>query len=235
MSKKKIIIIMVVIAFCVISDQLSKWWADNALAIPHPDYSQTLELVVSSEHDGETLEEFLRAELSGTSDEEIDDIASRFALSSDRRRLRPDSILSEGQTIIILRRTITVIDGFWDFRYARNTGAAWSLFADMNETYRRPFFAIVSVIAVVLVFFLVRKVEDKQTGLLFGLALIVGGAVGNLIDRFRFGYVVDFIHWYYKDTHWPTFNIADAAITVGAVLVIYSMLFTMKKKPEEKA
>ena len=135
-----------------------------------------------------------------------------------------------------LCREVKVVDGFWSWRYAENKGAAWSLFARAGDSFRVPFLVGVSILAVFFIVSFVRKLEEHQRLLLIALCLICGGAIGNLIDRIYLGYVIDFIDWYVGTSHWPTFNIADSAISIGVGLIGVNMLqehFT-KKKPAEK-
>jgi signal peptidase II len=134
-----------------------------------------------------------------------------------------------------LCREVKVIDGFWSWRYAENKGAAWSLFARAGDAFRVPFLVGVSILAVFFIVNFVRKLEENQTLLLIALCLICGGAIGNLIDRIYLGYVIDFIDWYVGTAHWPTFNIADSAISVGVGLIGLNMLLEHfgKKKPVE--
>lgn len=121
---------------------------------------------------------------------------------------------------------IIVLDDFWSFFYAENPGAAWSLLRDAPDWFRTPFFLGVSLAAMVFIVFYFRKTTPDQGWLRFALALVFGGAIGNFCDRVRLGYVIDFIdwHWYERAT-WPTFNIADSAITVGVVIMVADMLF----------
>lgn len=117
---------------------------------------------------------------------------------------------------------------FFNFTLMHNYGAAFSFLANAGG-WQRWFFTIVAVvISVVLIVWLFRlKNHEKWLG--FGLALVLGGAVGNVIDRIRFGYVVDFIQWFanWKGStyYWPSFNIADAAIFVGTALILISSFF----------
>jgi signal peptidase II len=126
-------------------------------------------------------------------------------------------------------RAIAVIDDFWHFRYAENPGAAWSFLADAPEWFRQPFFLLVSLTAMVFIVVYFRRTTETQRILRVALALVFGGAVGNFLDRARLGYVIDFIdwHWYDKAT-WPTFNIADACISVGVGLMVLDMILTPK-------
>ncbi|MEZ0312730.1 MAG: signal peptidase II [Myxococcota bacterium] len=128
-------------------------------------------------------------------------------------------------------RTI-VSESFWSFVYAENPGAAWSFLRDAPEWFRTPFFLLVSVAAMIFIVVYFRRTEGQQRGLRLALALVFGGALGNFFDRVRLGYVIDFIdwHWFSRFT-WPTFNVADSAITVGVVIMAADMLF---HKPRER-
>ena len=120
-------------------------------------------------------------------------------------------------------RLIAVIDDFWHFRYAENTGAAFSFLADADASWRVPFFLVVSAIAMGAILWYYRNSKPEHFVFRFSLALVFGGAIGNLIDRVRLGYVIDFISWHWYDkAAWPTFNIADAGISVGVVLLLIS-------------
>ncbi len=123
-----------------------------------------------------------------------------------------------------LHETIVVVPGFFNLTHVRNRGAAFSILSDMPYAFRMVFFVSVTLIAVGVIFALIRKTEEKA--LVWAFSLIAGGAIGNLIDRVRLsGEVVDFIQWYYKSFYWPSFNVADSAISVGVVLLAVDMLF----------
>ena len=92
------------------------------------------------------------------------------------------------------------------------------------------FFISVSLVAVTVIAFMIRKASDRL--LVVSFSLIAGGAVGNLIDRVRYGEVVDFIQWYVKTWYWPSFNVADSAITVGVALLVIDMLFGTSTKSQ---
>ncbi|MCC7380366.1 MAG: signal peptidase II [Deltaproteobacteria bacterium] len=124
----------------------------------------------------------------------------------------------------------SVIDGFWSFHYAENPGAAWSLLARAPDALRAPFLITVSLFALGFILFYLRKVPANGGWVRIGLSLVFAGAVGNLIDRVRLGYVIDFIHWYAGDLHWPTFNVADSAISTGAVMLLLDALRSREKK-----
>lgn len=116
--------------------------------------------------------------------------------------------------------TVEVVDGFWNWRYVENPGAAWGLLSDASDEVRVPFFLIVSLAAVAFIIAFFRKLEDSQLLLITSLSLVFGGAIGNFIDRLHLSYVIDFIDWYVGTSHWPTFNFADAAITTGVALLV---------------
>ena len=109
-----------------------------------------------------------------------------------------------------------------------NPGAAFSFLSDASG-WQRWFFVTISLAASVFLVYWLRKLEPQQRLLALALSLVLGGAVGNLIDRLLLGHVVDFIQVYYRDFYWPAFNIADSAITVGAVLLVWDALFVKPK------
>jgi signal peptidase II len=133
---------------------------------------------------------------------------------------------------------------------AKNRGGAWGLLQSTSENVRRPFFLLVSVAAIAFIMTLYRRLQPRQHALKWGLPLVLGGALGNVFDRIRFGHVIDFIdahavikfsqmgavgHWLSRtlgmtdgEHHWPTFNVADIAICVGVGLMAVDM-FTSKR------
>ena len=120
-----------------------------------------------------------------------------------------------------------IIPGFFNLVHARNPGVAFSLFAGFDERWVRPFLTIVTVLAIGGLLVASRSLSGKWYGRL-GLGLVVGGAVGNLIDRVKLGYVIDFIDICLGRFHWPVFNIADIGITVGIFLLASDMIFENK-------
>ncbi|HET6346897.1 MAG TPA: signal peptidase II [Myxococcota bacterium] len=128
---------------------------------------------------------------------------------------------------------VSVLDDFWHFRYVENPGAAWGFLSGSASALRTPFFLLVSLFAMGFIITYFRRTTPGQGLLRAGLALVFGGAIGNFLDRVRLGYVIDFIdwHWYDKAT-WPTFNVADAAITVGVLILLLEMFL---QKPEDTA
>ena len=145
---------------------------------------------------------------------------------------------------------INVIDNHLMFVLAKNKGGAWGLLQGQSENVRRPFFLLVSVAAIAFIVTLYRRLQPRQHALKWGLPLVLGGALGNVFDRIRYGFVIDFIDyradWLHKfneliqkkypahivTDHWPTFNVADIAICVGVGLMAVDMLTSRRgKKP----
>lgn len=128
--------------------------------------------------------------------------------------------------------SITVIDGFFNITYIRNPGAAFGFLADSSPAFRSIFFIGIAIMAIIMILYLVKKISDEKLLLSFCLSLILSGAVGNLIDRVRFGEVIDFLDFYLFSYHWPAFNIADSAITVGAIILVLEMVKKKTKSDE---
>lgn len=135
-----------------------------------------------------------------------------------------------------LYETIAVIPGWFNLTLAHNSGAAFSFLA--NESgWQRWFFAIIALIVSIIIFFWIKRLQQHERWVAIGLALVLGGALGNLWDRLTLGYVVDFLDFYYQNStqkamHWPAFNIADMAISTGAFMLIIDALFT-KDTPDK--
>lgn len=131
--------------------------------------------------------------------------------------------------IEIWKDHVTLLTGAFT---ARNRGGAWGLLQNASEDVRRPFFLLVSVAAIAFIMTLYRRLLPRQRALRWGLPLVLGGALGNVFDRIRYGHVIDFIDvhavWKGIDHHWPTFNVADIAICVGVGLMAVDM-FTSKR------
>jgi len=124
---------------------------------------------------------------------------------------------------------VPVIEGYWNWYRAYNTGAAFSFLAGASGWQTWFFTVLAFVICAVLSVWLARTPRgDWKTALPF--SLVIGGAIGNVIDRLRYGHVVDFIQWYWRDFYWPSFNVADSAIVTGAVAIALFGLFDNKAK-----
>ncbi len=134
------------------------------------------------------------------------DRITKYAVTA---RLRPNEVVEE-------------IPGFFNIVLYRNPGAAFSIF-NAGGALRTLFLIAVSVAALVIIAVLIAQSKDAL--MTFALSMIAGGAAGNLIDRVRYGSVVDFLDFYAAGYHWPAFNVADSAITAGVVLAIFSYYF----------
>jgi signal peptidase II len=135
------------------------------------------------------------------------------------------------------KRSITVSESFLRIRYAENPGAAWGLFRTLPEGVRGPLFHVVSIGAIILILYYFRKLsgtDPTERWALWGLPLVLGGAIGNYMDRLARGFVVDFIeaHWFDNPSlTWPSFNIADSAICIGVGMLVLDALVRKEKKP----
>ena len=127
-------------------------------------------------------------------------------------------------------QSITVIPGFFNLTYIYNPGGAFGFLAGSDPLLRKVVFLLVSLLAAGLILWYYMKTPASHPFLASAFAMIFGGAVGNLIDRIRIGKVVDFLDFYVGDLHWPAFNVADSAITVGIAIFIIHLL--LKKLPE---
>lgn len=132
-----------------------------------------------------------------------------------------------------LYESIPIFDSFFHITHARNTGGAFSLFADVTASVRVPFFLGVAVVAVVALFYFLRQVSEQDRLLQFALAGILGGAVGNFIDRLLLGSVTDFLDLHYGAWTWPTFNVADSFISIGMVVLLLHSFFASDLPQEE--
>ncbi|BCS87078.1 signal peptidase II [Pseudodesulfovibrio sediminis] len=125
-----------------------------------------------------------------------------------------------------------VIPGLFNLVHVLNKGAAWGFLDDEKINWQRPMFVAVSLVAIVVIGYMLRSVKDNDAWMISGLGMIAGGAVGNAIDRIWLGSVIDFLDFYVGTYHWPAFNIADCALTVGAGCVLLSMFFSRKTAQE---
>lgn len=133
-------------------------------------------------------------------------------------------------SFIPLYRSIAVVQGFFSLTHIQNPGGAFGFMSNQSSSLLNIIFLFVASLAICLVFYFYINTPKKYNLLATGFALIFGGAIGNMIDRIRFGKVVDFLDFYIGDFHWPAFNVADSAISVGIVIFLFHLLF--KKMPE---
>ncbi|MCH7854891.1 MAG: lipoprotein signal peptidase [Proteobacteria bacterium] len=125
------------------------------------------------------------------------------------------------------------LNSFINITHQQNKGAAFSFLADAGGWQRWFFAGLATIVSVVIVVWICQLRKERLTVLTSGLILILGGAVGNVIDRIRLGYVIDFFQVYIAGWPFPSFNVADAAITVGAGLIIIDALFISGRKTDE--
>ncbi len=132
---------------------------------------------------------------------------------------------------IPLYHSVAVIPGFFSLTHVRNPGAAFGILSTQSAAFRQVFFLVVSVLALgmLLVFFIQTPASDRIG--LAALSLLMGGAIGNMIDRIRMGEVVDFLDFQIGGYHWYTFNVADSAITVGVSLLMLNAFLARKPAP----
>jgi signal peptidase II len=124
---------------------------------------------------------------------------------------------------MMLHESFVVIAGFFNITYVRNPGAAFGLLSSASPAFRSIFFLSVTMAVIVLILYYIYKSSDEEILGTFALSLILSGASGNMIDRVRFGEVIDFLDVYIGSHHWPAFNVADSAISIGAILLILEL------------
>ncbi len=123
-----------------------------------------------------------------------------------------------------LHQSVEIVPHFFNLTYLRNTGAAFGFLAGGPTALRVGFFILISAVAIGCIVYLLKNLRSDQTPWSAALASILGGAVGNLIDRLRMGEVIDFLDFHWYSWHWPAFNVADSAITVGVILLAYQLI-----------
>lgn len=125
---------------------------------------------------------------------------------------------------LLLHQSIPVIDGFFNITYVRNPGAAFGLFAGLPWAVRVPLFSAISVGALLLLFSILRGLGPAEHLMRISLAGVLGGAIGNLVDRVQHGEVIDFLDFYWGEYRWPAFNVADSFITTGVAILLFHSL-----------
>jgi signal peptidase II len=130
-----------------------------------------------------------------------------------------------------LHHSIPIIEGFFSLTYVRNTGAAFGIFAGSAELFRRPFLILVSVVAIGFIVVMLKRLRDSEKWLVTALAFVLGGAIGNLIDRVLYGEVIDFLDCFWGSYHWPAFNVADSFITVGVTITLFILIKAKDRDP----
>ena len=123
-----------------------------------------------------------------------------------------------------LHQSIEIVPNFVHLTYLRNTGAAFGFLAGDRSALKMVFFLLASGVAIGCIFYLLRNLRPGRSTETLSLSFILGGAIGNLIDRLRMGEVIDFIDLHWHHVHWPAFNVADSAITIGVILLLFQMI-----------
>ena len=123
-----------------------------------------------------------------------------------------------------LNHSIPVIENLFNLTHIRNTGAAFGILAGGNRILRSSLLILFSILAMGFIVTLLRRLPDRETTLNTALTFILGGAIGNLIDRLLYGEVIDFLDFFWSRFHWPAFNFADSFITVGVILSLYRLI-----------
>jgi signal peptidase II len=131
-----------------------------------------------------------------------------------------------------LHESIPVVPGYFHITYVRNFGAAFGFMSQMPEIIRESFFFLVAPIACLIILAILRGVNNDNTKQIVALSSIFAGAIGNYIDRLQFKYVIDFLDFYWGSLSWPAFNIADSAIVLGVLSLIYLMYVENKSTAE---
>ncbi len=157
--------------------------------------------------------------------------------------LAPPLVWADLYTKVLVSRrmypseSVEVVPGFFNLLYARNRGAAFSLFHDLDPAWSLYFFIGVTLVAASVLVYLFRSIRGRHATLLsLTVTLIASGAVGNFVDRARLGHVIDFLDVYVGTHHWPTFNLADIYISIGAgLLVLYSFFLEPRERKEAEA
>lgn len=239
MMQPKYIAFVAIVVVSLVADLGTKTMAENRLASRANDYNNYLYFDVPEESAGTTMGAFLGEEFAWNTDEELAEIVPRSWIVNENgevlRRGSMELTLRGGERIEVRYREVHLIDGFFGFRYVENRGAAWGFLGNVDSSVRRPFFITVGIIAVVAIVMLYRRTTSEQKFLMGALALIVGGALGNIVDRIRYGYVVDFIKWVPFGYEWPTFNIADVLIVAGVIMMFIEAIRDHRREKRARA
>jgi signal peptidase II len=134
---------------------------------------------------------------------------------------------------LALHEYVPLVDGLLSLSHVRNRGAAFGLLSDWDVPYQAVLLSALSVFALLAIALYFLRLPAAARLPRLALALVLGGAVGNLIDRVRLGYVVDFVHAYWRQHQWPDFNVADSAITVGVTLLVLDILRSPGEAPAD--
>jgi len=137
------------------------------------------------------------------------------------------------QQTLPLHKTVEIIPGFFNLIHVRNTGGAFGIFGGEKGPVGSVLFVVASLIAVGILVVLFLRVKEHEKTLAFSLALLLSGAIGNLLDRLSYGEVIDFLDFHVSLYHWPAFNVADSAISIGIGLMALELLIKEHEKPSK--
>ena len=179
-----------------------------------------------------TLRQWLKRKLRRLNDEDIDALAKTgiHPLEGPNPRLAPDTPVNAGDAFLVEWRRIDVMGDWWKWTYAENPGAAFGFMKQVPETARDLTFFGLTIIVFFAILVVVWRTEERFWVVNTALVSILAGAAGNFVDRIRYGYVIDFIDMHLGFMRWPTYNVADIAITIGVILLIIDILFN-KESP----
>jgi signal peptidase II len=137
------------------------------------------------------------------------------------------------QGFMAVHEVRSVIPGFFNLVHIHNRGAAFGLLNRSDISWQTPFFIAVTLLTILIIVYLIATTPRQDRLFLFGLSGILSGALGNLVDRIRMGYVIDYLDFFIGPYHWPAFNVADTAISLGAIALLIS--FYRKERHEPRA
>ena len=179
-----------------------------------------------------TLSEWLEGHLRRLTPEDIERVAASgiHPIEGNTPRVRPGTLVEAGDAFLLEWRRVDVMGEWWKWIYAENPGAAFGFMKAVPETLRDLTFFGLTIIVFFAILLVVIRTEERFWAVNIALVGILAGAAGNFVDRIRYGYVIDFIDMHLGFMRWPTYNVADIAITVGVILLVGDILFN-KESP----
>ncbi|MDP6944213.1 MAG: signal peptidase II [Myxococcota bacterium] len=203
--------------------QITRW---ATLADPGVD-RKTLKAAIDEELSGITLRQWLKQRLRRLSDEDITQVAANgiHPLRGPNPRVGPETLVKDGDAYLLEWRRIDAMGDWWKWVYAENPGAAFGFMRQVPHLVRDLVFLGLTIIVFLAILVVVIRTEERFWTVNIALVGIVAGAAGNFVDRIRYGYVIDFIDMHLGFMRWPTYNVADIAITVGVILLVGDILF----------
>ncbi|MBM4386534.1 MAG: signal peptidase II [Deltaproteobacteria bacterium] len=213
-------------------DRRELFKAEKVLRASRPELSQAeVRKMVREQLGSKTIKEFVIEKAPQIDPEDVETLIRGFLFPARPNNHLPEDVkVKTGEVYLVNDLRVELVPGNLQMIYAENPGAAWGLFSDADEDFRQFFFSILTFAAIFVIGYLFIKMRNEKMFTLIALAAIVGGAVGNLTDRLMLRYVVDFIDMYYGEKHWPTYNVADIAISVGVGVLFVTSLFAKKKR-----